>query len=82
MANALLAAEEPRDIFALERTLGASRYDPERSARFDQFVLRWLRTVNRGVYMAFRRRPDISGRSRSTRIGRARHRSCACTSTR
>jgi hypothetical protein len=53
IANALLAAEEPRDIFALERTLGASRYDPKRSARFDQFVVRWLRTVNRRGAHAF-----------------------------
>lgn len=51
IANALLAAEEPQEIFGLERTLGASRYDSERSARFDQFVARWIKTVNRkGVY--------------------------------
>ena len=46
-ADALLAATAPEDIFALERTRARSRYDAERSARFDEFVARWMRASNR-----------------------------------
>jgi hypothetical protein len=46
VADALLAARTPDDVFELERALSTSRYDPERSARFDKFVSRWLRATN------------------------------------
>jgi hypothetical protein len=46
-ADALLAANAPEDIFALERSRARSRYDPDRTARFDEFVTRWMRASNR-----------------------------------
>jgi hypothetical protein len=46
IADALLAARTASDVFALERSLGASRFDPDRSVRFDEFVARWLRATN------------------------------------
>jgi hypothetical protein len=49
VANALLGARDSADVVALERTLGASRHDPERSALFDRFVSRTLQTWNRGA---------------------------------
>ncbi|HSJ62554.1 MAG TPA: hypothetical protein VK922_01490 [Gemmatimonadaceae bacterium] len=49
VANALLAARDSADVAALESTLGTSRYDPERSARFDRFVARTIQTWNRGA---------------------------------
>ena len=57
VAAALVAAREPSDVFALERTLATSRYDAERGASFDRFVARWLRTLNRRTARGARARP-------------------------
>ena len=46
VVEALLAARTPDEVFDLERTLSTSRYDPERSAWFDEFVSRWIRATN------------------------------------
>jgi hypothetical protein len=49
IANALLGARDSAGVAALEHALGASRHDPERSARFERFVSRTIQTWNRGA---------------------------------
>jgi hypothetical protein len=47
LAEALVAATAPEDVFALERARARQRYDAERSAQFDRFVVRTMRVWNR-----------------------------------
>ena len=54
LAAELATARQPQEIYDMEARLGSVRYDPAQSARFDEFVARYLRVLNRGPGIPFR----------------------------